>query len=55
MLPRSQAETIRELAWGRDESEVKMSGRTASIGLEDRHVAIITGTYLKKTLKATLD
>jgi hypothetical protein len=37
-LPRLQAETIRELAWGRDESEVKMSGRTASIGLEDRQV-----------------
>jgi hypothetical protein len=36
--PRLQAETIRELAWGRDESEVKMSGRTASIGLEDRQV-----------------
>jgi hypothetical protein len=37
-LSRLQAETIRELAWGRDESEVKMSGRTASIGLEDRQV-----------------
>ncbi len=37
-LPRLQADTIRELAWGRDESEVKMSGRTASIGLEDRQV-----------------
>ncbi len=48
-LPRLQAETIRELAWGRDESEVKMSGRTASIGLEDRQVySSVARSDLKK-------
>ncbi len=45
-LPRLQAETIGELAWGRDESEVKMSGRTASIGLEDRQVYVLSRNTL---------
>jgi len=31
---------LRDLAWGRDPAEVKMSGRAASIGLEDRFMGI---------------
>ena len=34
---RTQAETIKGLSWGQDPSEVKMSGRPASVGLEDRY------------------
>ena len=29
---------IKGLCWGRDSSEVKMSGRPASVGLEDRYL-----------------
>ena len=35
-----QARTVKELSWGRDRTEVKMSGRVASIGLEDRFKSI---------------
>ena len=38
-----QARTVKELSWGRDSAEVKMSGRVASIGLEDRFKSIEAG------------
>jgi len=39
-LQRSQMDNMKQLAWGTDTSEVKMSGRPASVGLEDRFVGI---------------
>ena len=35
-IPRPQALSLKKMAWGQDDSEVKMSGRQQSIGLEDR-------------------
>jgi len=49
-LQSTQAETMKQLCFGIDSSDVKMSGRPASVGLEDRFVGIYTKQECREKL-----
>jgi len=39
-VPRTRAEAVKQLVWGKDDREVKMTERPASVGLEERYEGI---------------
>jgi len=50
-ITKTQADTIKGLSWGHDPSEVKMSGRPASVGLEDRFMGIYNKEESREKLR----
>ena len=54
-LAEENAKTIKSLAFGEDNTKVKMSGRVASIGLEDRFKGIYDKAGVKEKLEWLID
>jgi len=54
-FPRTQAMSLKKVCWGQDDAEVKMTGRSQSIGLEDRFMGLYNENECKDKLCWLLD